>query len=93
MTSARLWIKNYPDWEFVSAEEMLYEKIENSIHFKGFIDGIIKYKKGKKYKYVIIDWKTAGPGGWRRDKKQDIKTTAQLMLYKHYWGFKKHYRV
>ena len=52
---------NYPDWEFVSAEEQLYEKIEENIFFKGFIDGIVKYRKGKKDKYVIIDWKTAGP--------------------------------
>lgn len=79
---------NYPDWEFISAEEQLYEKIDDEISFKGFIDGIIKYKKGKKDKYVIIDWKTAGPRGWSRDKKQDIKVTAQLMLYKYYWGAK-----
>jgi len=79
---------NYPGWEYVSAEEQLYEPIQEGISFKGFIDGIIKYKKGKKDKYVIIDWKTAGPRGWRRDKKQDIKTTAQLMLYKYYWGAK-----
>jgi hypothetical protein len=79
---------NYPDWEFISAEEQLYEKIDDKISFKGFIDGIIKYKKGKKDKYVIIDWKTAGPRGWSRDKKQDIKVTAQLMLYKYYWGAK-----
>ena len=80
--------KNYPDWQFVSAEEQLYEKIDDSMNFKGFIDGIIKYKKGKKDKYVIIDWKTAGPRGWDRYKRSDIKTTAQLMLYKYYWGAK-----
>jgi len=80
--------KNYPEWEFVSAEEELYESIDDEMSFKGFIDGIIKYKKGKKDKYVIIDWKTAGPRGWDRDKKTDIKTTAQLMLYKYYWGAK-----
>tara|TARA_A100001011_G_scaffold399863_1_gene510651 strand:+ start:2923 stop:3768 length:846 start_codon:yes stop_codon:yes gene_type:complete len=80
--------KNYPEWEFVSAEEKLYEEIKDSTYFKGFIDGIIKYKKGRKDKYVIIDWKTAGPRGWMRDKKQDIKTTAQLTLYKYYWGAK-----
>lgn len=80
--------KNYPEWEFVSAEEELYESIDDNMSFKGFIDGIIKYKKGKKDKYVIIDWKTAGPRGWDKDKKTDIKTTAQLMLYKYYWGSK-----
>jgi len=80
--------ENYPGWECVSAEEALYEQIDDSLSFKGFIDGIIKYKKRNKEKYVILDWKTASPRGWRRDKKQDIKTTAQLVLYKHYWGSK-----
>jgi len=79
---------NYPNWECVSAEEALYEEICTGMSFKGFIDGIIKYKKRNKEKYVILDWKTASPRGWRRDKKQDIKTTAQLVLYKHYWGSK-----
>ena len=77
--------ENYPGWELVSAEEELYEKIDEEMSFKGFIDCIIKYKKGKKTKYVIIDWKTASPRGWSRDKQQDIKTIAQLILYKHYW--------
>ena len=80
--------ENYPGWEVISAEEELYEKIDEELSFKGFIDCIIKYPKGKKTKYVIIDWKTAGPRGWSRDKKQDIKTTAQLILYKHYWSKK-----
>jgi len=80
--------ENYPNWECVSAEEALYEQINDNLSFKGFIDGIIKYKKRNKEKYVILDWKTASPRGWRRDKKQDIKTTAQLVLYKHYWGTK-----
>ena len=80
--------ENYPDWEFVSSEEELYETMNSGFNFKGFIDGVIRFKKGKKYKYVLIDWKTAGPRGWMRDKKTDIKTTAQLMLYKYYWGTK-----
>lgn len=80
--------ENFPGWEIVSAEEELYEEIDEEISFKGFIDCIIKYPKGNKTKYVIIDWKTASPRGWSRDKKQDIKTTAQLTLYKHYWAKK-----
>jgi hypothetical protein len=80
--------ENYPGWEVVSAEEELYETIDEELSFKGFIDCIIKYPKGNKTKYVIIDWKTASPRGWSRDKKQDIKTTAQLVLYKHYWAKK-----
>jgi|19_taG_2_1085344.scaffolds.fasta_scaffold05097_2 hypothetical protein len=77
--------KNYPEWEFIAAEEQLYEPIDDEISFKGFIDGVIKYKKGNREKYVIIDWKTASARGWHRDKKRDFKTTAQLILYKHYW--------
>ena len=37
----------------------------------------------------MIDWKTAGAWGWRREKKQDLGMTAQLILYKHFWA-KKH---
>jgi len=82
----------FPNWQYVKAEEELYEPIENSqIKFKGFIDGIIKVpkKKGKGNLYWIIDWKTAKTYGWRREKKQDILMTAQLILYKHFWS-KKH---
>ena len=81
----------HKDWEFVEAEENLYEPIEGrDLSFKGFIDGIIKVpkKRGKGYNYWIIDWKTAGSYGWRRDKKQDIAMTAQLILYKHFWSIK-----
>lgn len=78
----------YPEWECISAEEQLYEQIDDQMKFKGFIDGVIKFKKGKRDKIAIIDWKTASPRGWSRDKIQDIKTTAQLMLYKHYWSRK-----
>ena len=82
----------FPGWEYVAAEEMLYEPIENKdLKFKGYIDGIIKVpkKKGSGYNYWIIDWKTAQAYGWRRSKKQDILMTAQLILYKHFWS-KKH---
>ncbi len=81
----------FPGWEYVSAEEMLYEPIENKdLNFKGYIDGIIKVpkKKGEGYNYWIIDWKTAQSYGWRRSKKQDILMTAQLILYKHFWSRK-----
>ena len=70
---------------------MLYETIENKdLNFKGYIDGIIKVpkKKGDGFVYWIIDWKTAQSYGWRRQKKQDILMTAQLILYKHFWSRK-----
>jgi len=82
----------FPGWETVAAEEALYEDIDGcDIKFKGFIDAIIKVPKtrGEGHLYWILDWKTAQAYGWRRDKKQDILMTAQLILYKHFWA-KKH---
>ncbi|MBR52376.1 hypothetical protein CMK19_01235 [Candidatus Poribacteria bacterium] len=84
--------KTFPSWETVKAEEELREDIENSdVKFKGFIDAIIKVpkKRGKGFEYWILDWKTAQSYGWKRQKKQDILMTAQLILYKHFWS-KKH---
>ncbi len=83
--------EQFPEWETVAAEEELYEDIEGSdIKFKGFIDAIIKVpkKRGSGYLYWILDWKTSNSYGWRRQKKQDILMTAQLILYKHFWSRK-----
>lgn len=80
----------FPDWEYIKAEEPLYENIENkNLSFKGFIDGVIGItnKRGHK-KVLIIDWKTSNSYGWRREKKQDILMIAQLALYKFYWSQK-----
>ena len=80
--------KNFNDWVYLAAEDELYEPIEGEeIKFKGFIDGIIGdvTKRGKR-RIWIIDWKTSGPGGWRRDKKQDFLVQAQLASYKIYWS-------
>ena len=88
----RFLSEQFPNWETVIAEEELYEPIENTgLSFKGFIDAIIKIPKnnGDGFIYWIIDWKTANAYGWRREKKQDILMTAQLILYKHFWA-KKH---
>ena len=82
--------ETFPNWEIVSAEEMLYESIENrDLNFKGFIDAIIKVpRKNGTYKYWILDWKTAKSYGWDRRKKQDFLTQAQIVLYKYYWATK-----
>jgi len=79
----------FHDWECVSAEEALYENIENiNTKFKGYIDCIIKipYKNG--YKYWILDWKTSNGRGWSIDKQRDFLVHAQVVLYKHFWGTK-----
>ena len=83
--------QEFPEWETVIAEEELYEDIEGfDMKFKGFIDAIIKVpkKRGSGYTYWILDWKTANAYGWKRQKKQDILMTAQLILYKHFWSRK-----
>ena len=83
--------QEFPDWETVKAEEELYEDIEGfDMKFKGFIDAVIKVPKprGEGYVYWILDWKTANAYGWKRQKKQDILMTAQLILYKHFWSRK-----
>tara|TARA_A100000164_G_scaffold374884_1_gene408791 strand:+ start:502 stop:1245 length:744 start_codon:yes stop_codon:yes gene_type:complete len=83
--------ETFPGWETVKAEEELYEPIQGTdVNFKGFIDAIIKVpkKKGDGFVYWILDWKTAQSYGWRREKKQDILMTAQLILYKHFWSIK-----
>lgn len=84
--------KEFPGWVIHKAEEDLYEPIEGkNMSFKGFIDGVIKVpkKRGSGHEYWIIDWKTAGPNGWRSDKKRDFSMQLQLVLYKYYWS-KKH---
>ena len=84
--------RTFSGWEVVKAEEELYEEIENhDVKFKGFIDAVIKVpkKRGAGSEYWILDWKTSNSYGWRREKKQDILMTAQLILYKHFWS-KKH---
>jgi hypothetical protein len=83
--------REFPGWECFKAEEDLYESVEKKpVKFKGFIDAIIKVpkKRGQGYNYWIIDWKTAGAYGWRKEKKQDLGMTAQLILYKHFWSRK-----
>lgn len=82
--------ETFPGWKIHKAEEMLYESIhDKNLNFKGFIDAVFEVpdKKGD-IKYWIIDWKTAPKYGWRRDKKQDILMTSQLILYKYFWALK-----
>jgi hypothetical protein len=80
---------NFPNWELVSAEEPLYEAIENkNTKFKGYIDCIIKIPYKNDYKYWVLDWKTASGRGWSLDKQRDFSVQAQVVLYKDYWGRK-----
>lgn len=82
--------ETFPGWQPIKAEEQLYEDIDNTfVKFKGFIDAVIVAPDSKnKDKVWILDWKTSQSYGWRREKKQDILMTAQLMLYKYFWSRK-----
>lgn len=78
----------FPKWEFVAAEETLYEAInEKGAKFKGFVDCIIKVNNESthgKDQFWIIDWKTSG-SGWTPMKKREPLLGLQLTLYKNYW--------
>lgn len=81
---------NFPNWEFVDAEHMLYEPVPGTkFAFKGYIDAIIrcKDKKGKKDVIWLLDWKTTS-WGWAVQKKSDPKVKMQLTLYKSFWSEK-----
>jgi hypothetical protein len=75
----------FGDYEVVSAEERLYEPIEDVEYlFKGFIDLVVKTTDGK---YHILDWKTTS-WGWDSRRRSDPMVTYQLTLYKNYFARK-----
>lgn len=73
-------------FEFVSAEEELFEEIDerDDYKFKGFIDLVLKSNDGI---YHIIDFKTCS-WGWDAERKSDTMTTYQLTYYKNYYAQK-----
>ena len=74
--------KKFGNYEVVSAEEQLYEPIDDSEKkYKGFIDLVIKTPDGR---YHIIDWKTCS-WGWNAEKRSDRLITYQLTLYKKFF--------
>jgi len=74
----------FEDYEVISVEEDLMEPLDDVLHFKGFIDLVIKVGET----YHIIDWKTCS-WGWDTKRKADRMTTYQLTLYKNFFA-KKH---
>lgn len=81
--------ENFPGWTFVEAEERVEIPIPDSdVNFKGFIDAVIKVPRGKREVYYLLDWKTAGPRGWSREKLRDPNVHLQLRLYKAFWSQK-----
>lgn len=84
--------KNFPGWEPVRGEEMLYEVVDNdTMRLKGYIDAVIKFKKTvrktEKEYYVLLDWKTTS-WGWSVQKKRSFEKLLQLYLYKTFWARK-----
>ena len=81
--------EKFGEFQLISAEEKIYEPIEEfeieETFFKGFIDLVIKTPDGK---YHIIDWKTCS-WGWDRRRRQSPMTVYQLVYYKNYFA-KKH---
>jgi hypothetical protein len=81
-------IKSYlGEYEVVSTEEPLFERIQNlnfDYDFKGFIDLVLKTPDGKVH---IIDWKTCS-WGWDTKKKSDPMVTYQLTYYKNFYAQK-----
>ncbi len=77
--------EHFGEFEVVSVEEKLYEKIMNfsldKLVFKGYIDLVIKTTDGK---YHVIDWKTCS-WGWDREKRNSKMITYQLTLYKKFF--------
>lgn len=87
------WLEyQFPNWEYISAEEFLYEEIPDSGHkdvkFKGYVDAIIKCDNA----LYFIDWKTCGRSGWSNDKKNDFSYQMQLVLYDIFCGQKEKFK-
>ena len=76
----------FGSYEVVSAEELLYEDIEESdLKYKGYIDLVLKTPDGKHH---VIDWKSCS-WGWDAKRRSDPMVTYQLTFYKYFYA-KKH---
>jgi len=75
------------DFDIISCEEQIYEKINDftldNYMFKGYIDLVVKVGET----YHILDWKTCS-WGWDAKRRSDTNTTYQLVLYKYYYALK-----
>ena len=83
--------KTFPDWQPISAEVELYEPLNETLKFKGFVDCVIAMPKkpgSEEVEYWVIDWKTTGKTGWFWKKKKEFLSLAQVGLYKNYWSNK-----
>ena len=73
----------FGEYEVVSAEELLYEDIDDSeLKYKGYIDLVLRTPDGKTH---VIDWKSCS-WGWDSRKKSDPMVTYQLTFYKYFYA-------
>lgn len=81
---------NRKDQELIGIEMPIKTKINDKyeVYFNGYIDLVFREKWNNKI--IIIDLKTSR-SGWNSDKKKDISTTSQLVLYKQ--ALSKQYKV
>jgi len=69
--------------ELLGIETELSLDLVSNIRFKGFIDVVIRDKRTGRIR--IIDFKTS-TRGWNKYQKADKTKTAQLILYKEFYG-------
>lgn len=71
------------DEELLGIETELLLQLPKNITFKGFIDLVLRDKRTGRIR--IIDLKTS-TAGWNKYQKADKTKTAQLLLYKEFYG-------
>lgn len=80
------FVKLLNEYEVVSVEEPLYQKVYGNFHFKGFIDLVLKSKSTGRY--LILDWKTSTTAWILKYKLSDHVFMMQMKLYKYFWARK-----
>jgi len=80
------FIKLLEEYEVVSVEEPLYQKVHGNFYFKGFIDLVLKNKTTGRY--LILDWKTSTAAWILKYKLADRVFLMQMKLYKYFWARK-----
>lgn len=71
------------DEELLGIETELKLQLPKNLTFKGFIDLVLRDKRTGRIR--IIDLKTS-TAGWNKYQKADKTKTAQLLLYKEFYG-------
>ena len=71
-------------------ETLLYQEIKPGVMFKGLIDLVFYHPVNDTW--TIMDIKTS-TSGWRDNQKKNPNLTAQVVLYKDYWGRKNNIKL